>query len=108
MIKTSEINVSPSEVEEFMHTHPAVADVAVVGADHAIRGQQAVALVRLRAGAAVTPAELREWRKGDLASNKAPRLVVELDQFPTTPTGKLARRELGALAVRRLAEAGSS
>lgn len=106
MIKTSGINVSPSEVEEFLHTHPAVADVAVVGADDAVRGQQVVAFVRLRAGSLATPADLRDWCKSHLASYKAPRLVVELDEFPTTPTGKLARRELGALATRRLAEAG--
>ena len=106
MIKASGINVSPSEVEEFMHAHPAVADVAVVGADDAIRGQQVVAFVRLRAGATITPAELGEWCKSHLASYKAPRMVFELDEFPTTPTGKLARRELGALATRRLAEAG--
>jgi fatty-acyl-CoA synthase len=108
MIKTSGINVSPSEVEEFMHTHPAVADVAVVGADDPVRGQQVVAFVRLRAGSAATPADLRDWCKTHLASYKAPRLVVELDEFPTTPTGKLGRRELGALAARRLAEAGQT
>lgn len=106
MIKTAGINVSPSEVEEFMQSHPAVADVAVVGAEHAVRGQQVVAFVRLRPGAVVTTRDLAEWCKDNLASYKAPRLVVELEQFPTTPTGKLARRELGALATRRLSEAG--
>ncbi|GAC1330395.1 MAG: AMP-binding protein [Mycobacteriales bacterium] len=98
MIKTAGINVSPAEVEEFLRSHPEVAEVAVSAGAHGVRGQQVVAFVRFAAGATTTPQSLRTWCKERIASYKVPAVVVAVDELPTTSTGKLARRELASLA----------
>ncbi len=103
MIKTAGINVSPSEVEEFLATHPAVVEAAVVGADVDVRGQVVIAFVRLAADVAVTPEEIRAWCKESLAGYKVPQAVIPIAAMPTTPTGKLSRRELVRLAEEHVA-----
>lgn len=97
MIKTGGINVSPVEVEEFLCTHPAVEQAAVVGAPDAVRGEIVVAFVVLKPGASATPEELREHCRRSIASYKAPAMVLLRDSLPRTDTGKLARRELKTL-----------
>lgn len=102
MIKTAGINVSPVEVEEYLRTHPDVEEVAVAGGEDPVRGQQVVAFVRLQPAANLDPQELRDWCKQSIASYKVPALFLNVDALPTTPTGKLARRELSALATEAL------
>lgn len=102
MIKTAGINVSPAEVEDFLATHPEVASVAVVGAEAEVRGQVVVAFVILTPGATVTPDQLRAWCKESIASYKVPHTVIPVDTLPTTPTGKLSRRDLVRLADEHL------
>ncbi len=99
MIKTSGINVSPLEVEEFLATHPAVAQAAVVGAPDPVRGEVVVAFVILRDGASATADELREYCRSRIAGYKAPARVVVCASFPQTTTGKLARKTLKEWAV---------
>jgi fatty-acyl-CoA synthase len=103
MIKTAGINVSPAEVEEFLATHPEVASVAVVGAEVDVRGQVVVAFVILTPGATVTTDQIRSWCKDSIASYKVPHTVIAVDAMPTTPTGKLSRRDLVRLADEHLA-----
>ncbi|MGQ0631863.1 MAG: class I adenylate-forming enzyme family protein [Sporichthyaceae bacterium] len=105
MIKTAGINVSPAEVEAFLATHPDIVEVAVVGAEADVRGQVVVAFVRLRSGAVVTMDQIRVWAKDSIASYKAPAAVIAVDAMPTTPTGKLSRRDLVRLAGEHLAGA---
>jgi fatty-acyl-CoA synthase len=99
MIKTAGINVSPAEVEDFLLGHDDVAEAAVTGAPHPVRGEEVVAFVRLRPQAVVTADALREWCRSRMASYKVPARILVVDAFPTTTTGKLARRELKALAA---------
>lgn len=94
MIKTSGINVSPSEVEAFIETHPAVEEVAVVGAPHPTRGEVPVAFVVLHAGSAVTEAAIKEYCKSSIASFKVPWAVSVVDHLPHTSTGKMVRKDL--------------
>lgn len=98
MIKTSGINVSPAEVEAVLCGHEAVLAAAVTGVDHPVKGQEVVAFVRVRPGHHLEPEELRRWATERSASYKVPARVVMVDDFPTTGTGKLARRQLAALA----------
>ncbi|HVE27296.1 MAG TPA: class I adenylate-forming enzyme family protein [Sporichthya sp.] len=102
MIKTAGINVSPAEVEAFLASHPDVVEVAVVGAEAEVRGQVVVAFVRLVPGAEVTTDQLRAWCKDSIASYKAPAAVIAIEAMPTTPTGKLSRRDLVRLAGEHL------
>jgi fatty-acyl-CoA synthase len=94
-------NVYPREVEEFLYTHPAVADVQVVGLPDERFGEEVCAWVRLKPGAALTEAELSEFCRGKIAHYKVPRYVVFVDEYPTTVTGKVQKYRLRELGVER-------
>ncbi|KAF0957187.1 class I adenylate-forming enzyme family protein [Rhodococcus sp. T7] len=94
MIKTSGINVSPAEVETFISTHPAVAEVAVVGADHPSRGEVVVAFVVAEPGSTLDGDEIRTFCRSGMASYKAPWVVEVVLELPRTQTGKMVRKDL--------------
>ena len=94
IIKSSGYRIGPEEIEVTLATHPAVADVAVIGVPDEVRGQIAKAFVVLRPGQTVTSDELIAFCKGKIATYKLPREVVVVDELPRTPTGKLLRRVL--------------
>jgi long-chain acyl-CoA synthetase len=87
-------NVYPREVEEVLHEHPAVAQVAVIGVPHPTLGEEVAAVVVLRPGASATPVELRNHVKAQLADYKYPRTVRIVDALPVGPTGKILKREI--------------
>jgi fatty-acyl-CoA synthase len=84
-------NVYPREIEEFLYTHPAVADVQVIGVPDARYGEELMAWVKLRDGASVTEEEVREFCRGKIAHYKIPRYVRFVDEFPMTVTGKVQK-----------------
>jgi long-chain acyl-CoA synthetase len=87
-------NVYPREIEEVMHEHPAVAEVAVIGLPHPDLGEEVGAAVALKPGASATPDELRAFVKDKVAAYKYPRQVWLVDALPKGPTGKILRREV--------------
>jgi fatty-acyl-CoA synthase len=88
-------NIYPREVEEFLYTHPDIADVQVVGVPDPRYGEELAAWVRLRAGAPELTAEaVWEFCSGKLAHYKIPRYVVAVDEFPMTVTGKVRKVEM--------------
>ena len=84
-------NVYPREIEEFLYTHPAVADVQVIGVPDERYGEELMAWVKLHAGASATEDELREFCRGKIAHFKIPRYVKFVDDFPMTVTGKVQK-----------------
>jgi long-chain acyl-CoA synthetase len=94
MIIRGGYNVYPREIEEVLLTHPDVSLAAVVGVPHESHGEEIKAYVILNPGATVTPDELVEWGKQEMASYKYPRLVSIVDSLPMTATGKILKREL--------------
>ena len=94
IIKSSGYRIGPEEIEVTLATHPAVADVAVIGVPDEVRGQIAKAFVVLKPGQSVSPEELIAFCKGKIATYKLPREVVLVNELPRTPTGKLLRRVL--------------
>jgi len=93
-------NVYPREVEEFLYTHPDVADVQVIGVPDATYGEELMAWVVLRPGAdAVTADAIREFCAGRLAHYKIPRYVVVVEDFPMTVTGKVRKVEMREKSV---------
>ena len=87
-------NLYPREIEELLFTHPAVAEVAVVGIPDEKWGEQVAAFVRRPAdatAAATTEEELRLFVRERLAPQKAPRYWVFVDEFPLTPSGKIQK-----------------
>jgi fatty-acyl-CoA synthase len=98
-------NVYPREIEEFLYTHPDVLDAQVIGVPDARYGEELMAWIRLRPGAAELTAEaLREFCNGKLAHYKIPRYVHVVDEFPMTVTGKVRKVEMRERAVALLAE----
>lgn len=90
-------NVYPREVEDRLHAHPAVLDVAVVGLPHEVLGEVVCACIVPVEGAIVTGEEIREWCRGVLADYKVPDLVRFLDSLPLTGSGKVRRVELARM-----------
>jgi acyl-CoA synthetase (AMP-forming)/AMP-acid ligase II len=93
-------NVYPREVEEFLHTHPDVTDVQVIGVPDEKYGEELMAWVVLRPDAAPLTAEaVREFCAGKLAHYKVPRYVHVVEGFPMTVTGKVRKVEMREQAV---------
>jgi long-chain acyl-CoA synthetase len=94
MIVASGYKVWPREVEDVLYEHPAVREAAVVGVPDSYRGETVKAVVSLRPGASVEPAELVDFCRERMAAYKYPRIVEVVDELPKTATGKILRREL--------------
>lgn len=90
-------NVYPREVEDRLHAHPAVMDVAVVGLPHEVLGEVVCACIVPVEGAIITGEEIKEWCRGALADFKVPDLVRFFDSFPLTGSGKVRRVELARM-----------
>lgn len=95
-------NVFPREVEEFLYTVPGVADVQVIGVPDAKYGEELMAWVKLRPGAALTGEEIRTFCKGRIATYKIPRYYKFVDAFPMTVSGKVQKFKMREQAVKEL------
>jgi fatty-acyl-CoA synthase len=93
-------NIYPREVEEFLYTHPDIMDAQVIGVPDARYGEELMAWIQLRPGAApITPQSLREFCTGKLAHYKIPRYVHLTEDFPMTVTGKIRKVEMREKSV---------
>ena len=93
-------NVYPREVEEFLYTHPKVAEVQVVGIPDERLGEVVVAWVRLKPGETATEDELRRFCEGKISYFKIPQFVRFVDQFPKTVTGKIQKYRMREFEIR--------
>jgi len=84
-------NVSSTELEETLALHPAVAEVAVVGAPHERWGETPKAFVILREGAHVKPRQLLQFCREHLAVFKCPSSIEFVTSLPKTSTGKIQK-----------------
>jgi fatty-acyl-CoA synthase len=94
--------IYPRELEEFLHTHPAIAEAQVVGVPSVRYGEEVMAWVRPRAGAAVTTDELTAFCTGKIATYKIPRYWKITEQFPMTVTGKVQKFRMREIAIDEL------
>jgi fatty-acyl-CoA synthase len=93
-------NVSPREIEEYLHTHPDVQDVHVIGVPDARLGEEIMAWIRLRPGARpITTADVRAYAEGQLAHYKIPRYVRIVEDFPMTASGKVRKVDMRKTAI---------
>ncbi|MGB7947138.1 MAG: condensation domain-containing protein, partial [Candidatus Binatia bacterium] len=83
--------VSPSEVDQVLLEHPAVAQAATFAMPHSKLGEEVAAAVVLRKNASATEREIQEFAALRLAEHKVPRRVVLVDEIPRGATGKLQR-----------------
>jgi fatty-acyl-CoA synthase len=84
-------NVYPAEVEQVIHSHPAIAEAAVVGVPDERWGEVGRAVVTLHEGAELTEAELLAHLEGRLARYKIPKSVVVVRELPHNASGKLLK-----------------
>jgi len=92
-------NIYPREVEEFLYTHPAVADVQVIGVPSRRYGEEVMAWIKLREGAETTEELLVQFCRGRIATVKIPRYWKFTDAFPLTVTGKVQKFKMREIAV---------
>jgi fatty-acyl-CoA synthase len=84
-------NIYPREIEDFLHTHPKIADVHVIGIPDAKLGETVVAWVQIAAGETLTFEDIKEFCKGKVAYFKVPQYVRFVDDFPQTITKKVQK-----------------
>jgi len=87
-------NVYPREIEEFLYTHPAIADAQVIGVPDLKYGEEIMAWVQLAEGQSVTDAAIKDFCKGKIAHFKIPRYISFVNDFPMTVTGKIRKAEM--------------
>jgi fatty-acyl-CoA synthase len=96
-------NLYPREIEDFLHTHPDIDDVQVVGVPDTKYGEEVCAWIKMRPDRRPLDAEaVGAFCAGKLAHYKIPRYVHIVDEFPMTVTGKVRKVEMRAEAVRLL------
>ncbi|MCO6057001.1 AMP-binding protein [Pseudomonas sp. MOB-449] len=95
-------NVYPRELEEFFFTHPAVADVQVIGIPCSKYGEEIVAWIKFHPGHTATEDELRAWAKERIAHFKVPRFFRFVDAFPMTVTGKIQKFRMREISIEEL------
>jgi fatty-acyl-CoA synthase len=94
MIITGGENVYCAEVENALASHPAVAELAVIGAPHEQWGETPAAVAALHPGALLTIDELREWGTGRLARYKLPTILHLVPALPRNASGKVMKTVL--------------
>jgi len=96
LIKVKGIQVSPSEIEATLRTHPSIADVAVVGIPHPELGEAPRAFV-VKKSEGATEVEIVAFLKGKLSSHKQLAGVSFVDEIPKALSGKILRKDLKAM-----------
>ncbi|MFJ4375151.1 AMP-binding protein [Pseudomonas japonica] len=95
-------NIYPRELEEFFFTHPAVADVQVIGIPCDRYGEEIVAWVKFHPGHSATAEELQAWCKNRIAHFKTPRYFRFVEEFPMTVTGKIQKFRMREISIEEL------
>jgi fatty-acyl-CoA synthase len=101
-------NIYPREVEEFLHTHPAVLEAYVIGVPSERYGEEVMAWIRLREGASVDATALEAHCKGKIATFKIPRFWKVAREFPMTVTGKVQKFRMREISIAELGLAAAA
>lgn len=95
-------NISPREIEEFLITHEAIADVQIIGVPDIKYGEEVMAWVILREGFDVTFDDLKAYCKGQIATFKIPKYWKYVKEFPMTVSGKVRKVEMREISTKEL------
>src|SRR5215472_4201166 len=104
LISSGGYRIGPSEIEDCLQGHPAVALAAAIGAPDPVRGEVVKAFVQLHPGGAATDElarELQAWVRTRLSAHEYPREIEFIETIPVTTTGKVRRADLRQLERRR-------
>ena len=101
-------NIYPREIEEFLYTHPDIADVQVVGVPDERYGEELCAWIVMRPDRAPLDADaVRDFCRAQLAHYKLPRYVMVVEEFPMTVTGKIRKVQMREESAQQLGLAGT-
>lgn len=98
------INISPMAIENILHEHPAIEKAVVVGVPHEIYGEEVAVVVKLKEGYHFNDAVediRRHCRKHTGAIHKV-EYILEIDEFPLGPTGKVLKRQIQEMVIKKL------
>jgi len=98
MIKPSGFNVSTQEIEGYLKAIPGILEAAVVGVPDQRLGEVAFAFVEVAAGKTLSPEEVIQHCRNEIASFKVPRYVHGIKSWPRTSTGKIQKQQLKSQA----------
>ena len=101
-------NIYPKEIEEFIYTHPAVADVQVIGVPDKKYGEAVMACIILKEGKTVTKEEMTEYIKSHMARHKVPQYIEFVGSFPMNAAGKILKYKMREEAAERLGLVGAA
>jgi fatty-acyl-CoA synthase len=102
MIIRGDENIYPREIEDFLFTHPKVAEVAVFGIPDEYYGEAVAAWIQTHAGERLTEQEIRDFCKGRIAHFKIPSHIQFVEEFPMTVTGKLQKFRMREKVVEQM------
>jgi fatty-acyl-CoA synthase len=94
--------IFPREVEEFLFTHPKIAEAYVIGVPDSYYGEQVMAWVKTKPGQKLTVEELQAFCSGQIMDYKIPRHVKFVDEFPKTVTGKVQKYRMREISAAEL------
>jgi fatty-acyl-CoA synthase len=94
--------IFPREVEEFLFTHPKIAEAYVIGVPDSYYGEQVMAWVKTKPGQKLTVEELQAFCSGQIMDYKIPRHVKFVDEFPKTVTGKVRKYRMREISTAEL------
>jgi fatty-acyl-CoA synthase len=97
-------NIYPREIEDFLYTHPKIAEVSVFGIPDEFYGEETMAWIELQADKEATEEEIREFCKRKIAHYKIPTHIWFVDEFPLTVTGKIKKYRMREMAVAKMEE----
>ena len=92
-------NVYPREVEEFLHGHPKISDVQVIGVPSKRWGEEVCAVIKIKPGETLTPEEVIVFCQDKIQRQKVPALVMFVEAYPMTASGKVQKYKLRDMAV---------
>lgn len=95
-------NIYPREIEEFLFSHSAVNDVAILGVPDEKFGEEVCAWIQLKPGKTASADELKGFCKGKIAHYKVPRYIEIVEEFPMTVTGKIRKVEIRQIMAKKL------
>ncbi|XP_029156723.1 4-coumarate--CoA ligase 1-like [Nylanderia fulva] len=105
LIKYRGYQISPGEIEDVLLLHKAVMETAVVGVPHAIDDEHPIAYVTIKSGVKITEQELIDFVSNNMMDQYRLRAgVIFLETFPYTGSGKIARKDLRAMAKKLAVE----
>lgn len=84
-------NIYPREIEDFLYTHPKIAEIHVTGLPDERLGEIVLAWVRLKPGETANAEEIQEFCRGRIAHFKIPQHIRFVESFPTTLSGKIQK-----------------